>query len=90
MKYFNVLSFSMKSSRALRTCFYHFFRNKPALLKTLARSQSELYRIFVPAGGTEGRREVISTFRIARGREEWRAPKRGEKVTVWKDSRVRM
>jgi len=52
------------------TCFYHFIRNKPALLKTLAGSQSELYRIFVPAGGTEGRRAVISTLRILRGKGE--------------------
>ena len=65
---FKVLSFSMKPSRALCTCFYHFIRNKPASLKTLAGSQSELYRIFVPAGGTEGRRAVISTFRILRGK----------------------
>jgi hypothetical protein len=58
----------MKPSRALCTCFYHFIRNKQALLKTLAGSQSELYRIFAPAGGTEGRRAVISTFRILRGK----------------------
>jgi hypothetical protein len=43
VKCFKELSFSMKPSRALCTCFYHFIRNKPALLKTLAGSQSGLY-----------------------------------------------